>query len=200
MANFHWLSRHRPSLFMPPEYDAKIRYPLVIHSHAAASNFFCDSGFNHEPSFAPQPLANAGMMYLIRILPDSMKRGEEEAHYPKGYPGLLGEAAFQTDLWDSAVEKLVAEGLVDPARVGIIGFSRSGWYTEFALTHARTKLLRATAADNVQYSMGEYWLSHADGTLRGWMPCMGATLRRDRFATGSIIPSRSISRKFERRS
>ena len=155
-------------LFVPPDYKTGTPYPLVIHAYPAAANFFCDSGLNHDPSFAPQPIANAGMMYLIRILPQGTQRREEEAHYPKGYPGHLAEAAFHADVWDSAVDDLVQKGLVDRDKVGIIGFSRSGWYTEFALSHGRTHYAAATVTDNTQYSLGEYWMIHSDGVLHGW--------------------------------
>jgi dipeptidyl aminopeptidase/acylaminoacyl peptidase len=169
-------------LFLPPDYNPQKAYPLVIHSYPASSNFFCDSGGNHEPAFAPQPLANAGIMYLVRIPQDGQHRSDEQAHYPTGYPGLLAEAAFQTDVWDSAVDRLALDGLIDRTKVGIIGFSRSGWYTEFALTHGRTHYAAATVADNVEYSLGEYWMGHSDGTLKGWDamfggPPYGDTLR-----------------------
>ncbi|MEG9432823.1 prolyl oligopeptidase family serine peptidase [Terriglobus sp. ADX1] len=168
----HWKTstgfRATGYLYMPPNYDPHRAYPLVIHAYPAASNFFCDSGFNHMPSFAPQPIANAGMLYLIRIYTDGARQTDEQEHAPPGYPGQLSEAAFQTDVWDSAVDQLAAEGIVDPHKVGVIGFSRSGWYTEFALTHGRTKYAAATVADNVQYSLGEYWLIHSSGTLQGY--------------------------------
>jgi len=155
-------------LFIPPGYKPGERYPLVIHSYPSASYFYCDSGLTHEPSFAPQPIANAGIMYLIRIVPDGSHTSDEVAHYPKDYPGNIAEAAFQAEVWDSAVDHLAKEGMVDPNKVGIIGFSRSGWYTEFALTHGRTHFAAATAADNTQYSLGEYWMVHSDGLLHSW--------------------------------
>jgi dipeptidyl aminopeptidase/acylaminoacyl peptidase len=153
-------------LFIPPQYDPHTAYPLVIHSYASATNFFCDSGTNHEPSFAPQPLANAGIMYLIRTYTTGSKKAEESAYFPTGYPGQLAEPAFDADLWDRAVEKFASQGLIDPKRVGIIGFSHSGWLTQFALTHGRTKYAAATLADNLQYSLGEYWLIHSEGSFK----------------------------------
>lgn len=155
-------------LFLPPGYDRSRRYPLVIHTYAATNGFFCDSGAGHYPAFAPQPIANAGMLYLIRIHRGGRKTDEERSYYPLGFPGNLAEAAFQTEIWDSAVETLTARGLVDPTKVGIIGFSRSGWYTEFALTHGRIRYAAATVVDNVEYSVGEYWLSHTQSLQRGW--------------------------------
>ena len=71
---------------------------------------------------------------------------------------------------------------MDPSRVGIIGFSRSGWYTEFALTHSSIRYRAATLADNVQYSVSEYWSLRSAGILQGWDsmyggPPYGSTLK-----------------------
>lgn len=163
--DIHWKTREGFEadglLFLPPGYDEHKRYPLVIQAYWAISNFFCDSGYDHYPAFAPQPIANAGMMYLIRIYKDGRHRDVEQQHYPKGYPGLLGEAAFETELYDSAVDQLDTEGLIDRTKIGLVGFSRSGWYAEFALTHGRTSYAAASIADNVQFSLGEYWLLHS---------------------------------------
>jgi dipeptidyl aminopeptidase/acylaminoacyl peptidase len=155
-------------LFTPPDYVPGHAYPLVIQTKPDAGSFVCDSGENHDPSFAPQPIADAGMMYLIRTYPEDYSQAEEQRHYPRGYPGGIGEAAFQMDVWDSAVNTLAAQGLVDPERVGIIGFSRTGWYTEFILAQSKIPYKAATISDNVQYSMGEYWLLHTEGVIRGY--------------------------------
>ena len=108
-------------------------------------------------------------MYLGVIATEGSNQKEEE-FYPKGYPGTGGsgsiaEAAFHRDLWDSGVKALEELGLVDKKRIGIIGFSRTGWYTEFALAHSTVNFRAATVADNVQYSMGEYWLHHDTETI-----------------------------------
>ena len=145
-------------LFEPPDYRSGQVYPLVIHTKLEVGQFLCDTGDSHYPSFAPQPIANAGMMYLIRSWPEEKRPGDDAAFYPKGYPGGLGEAAFQMDIWESAVRSLAAEGIVDPNRVGIIGFSRTGWYTEFILEHSSLVYRAATITDNVTYSFGAYWL------------------------------------------
>jgi len=169
-------------LFRPINYDPRQKYPLVIQATGNQGSFMCDSGFNHEPSFAPQPIANAGIFYLVRRYPDSWTRDEEIKHYPRGYPGQLSEAAFQMELWDSAVQMLSTRGVIDPARVGIIGFSRTGWYTEFTLAHSHIHYLAASVTDNVEYNLGEYWLSLSQATMRGFDemyggPPYGATLK-----------------------
>jgi dipeptidyl aminopeptidase/acylaminoacyl peptidase len=62
------------------------------------------------------------------------------------------------DIWESAVDMLDRRGMIDPAKVGIIGFSRTGWQVEFDLAHSRVHYAAATVADNVQYSLSDYWL------------------------------------------
>lgn len=143
------------SLLLPPDYNPAIRYPLVIQTKSQQSAFVCDSGSEHYPSFAPQPMATQGLLYL------SINAGDLSSHYPPGYPGGIGEAIFYTDVWDSAVRELDHLGIIDVTRVGIIGYSRTGWHTQFALAHASTHYAAATSTDNIQYSLGEYWLLHS---------------------------------------
>jgi dipeptidyl aminopeptidase/acylaminoacyl peptidase len=162
-------------LVLPPKYIAGKRYPLVIQTKPEHGQFLCDAGQEYYPSFAPQPIANAGMLYLIRSLPAADSDRNDANYFPKGYPGQIGEAAFHMDMWDRAVEMLDAQGLIDPDKVGIIGFSRAGWYTEFMLAHAKTHYRAATVADNVQYSLGEYWLAHSDWILRGFETMYGGS-------------------------
>jgi dipeptidyl aminopeptidase/acylaminoacyl peptidase len=126
-------------LFTPPNYHPGTSYPLVISAIVYGGGFACDSGDLHLPAFAPVPMAEAGMLYLTRTYPPDWTLTRQQEHYPKGYPGGISEAAFQTELWDSAVDALSKEGVVDRNHVGIIGFSRSGWYAEFALVHGRTR-------------------------------------------------------------
>jgi dipeptidyl aminopeptidase/acylaminoacyl peptidase len=145
-------------LFMPPDYVPGRRYPLVIQTKGNQGWFSCDSGSVGGPSFQPEPLADAGMMYLVRYTPDDWKQADEIAQYPKQYPGGLGEAAHLMDVWERAIESLDKRGLIDSAKVGIIGFSRTGWEVEFDLVHSKVKFAAATATDNITYSLGEYWL------------------------------------------
>jgi dipeptidyl aminopeptidase/acylaminoacyl peptidase len=146
-------------LFMPPNYVSGFRYPLVINTKGNDGLFTCDSGYIDDPSFAPQPIATSGVMYLIRTQGEDWKFQEEIDSRPKGYPGGISEAVQLMDLWDSAVEALDKRGMVDPSKVGIIGFSRTGWHVEFDLVHSHLRYAAATAADNVQYSLSDYWLS-----------------------------------------
>lgn len=172
-------------LFVPPSYIEGKRYPLVIQTKPYNGWFACDEGAGHFPSFAPQPLANAGIMYLgISGLADASQRFED--YLPAGFPGRHGigsvaEAALNAEIYDSAVEALAERGLIDETKVGLIGFSRTAWYVEYALSHSKIPYRAATLADGVHYSLGEYWLLRNEGTRRAWDsmyggPPYGATL------------------------
>lgn len=171
-------------LLLPPNYKEGTRYPLVIHTKPFDSGFVCS--FGNFPSFAPQPIANAGIMYLgpgsLGDKKDSKVTQNAVDYFPKGYPAGITEAGFNMDVWESAVRSLSQRGLVDENKVGIIGFSRTGWYTEFMLAHSSVHFRAATVTDNVQYSLGEYWLAHDAGTMKTYDntyggPPYGTTLK-----------------------
>jgi dipeptidyl aminopeptidase/acylaminoacyl peptidase len=148
-------------LLLPPDYDPHLRYPLVVENGSLlySGEFVCDSGADHVSSFARGILADAGVAYLMRFDPGNNTTWKNN-YYPKGYPGNVAEAAFQQDLVESAVGMLTQRQIIDPAKVGLIGFSRGGWYVEYALTHSRTPFRAATVTDNVQYSFVEYYAWH----------------------------------------
>lgn len=147
-------------LLLPPDYDLHHRYPLVIEDGSIlySGEFVCDSGAAHVSSFARGILADAGVAYLTRYWPGINEW--ENNYYPKGYPGGVAEAAFKQDLVESAVNYLDQRHVIDPSKVGLIGFSRGGWYVEYALAHSHMHFQAATATDNILYSLGEYWYWH----------------------------------------
>lgn len=167
-------------VLMPPHYDPSHRYPLVIQDYPwYQGEFLCDSGPSHDPSFMPQPLADAGMMYFIRTKSGEFQRKTEAKFFPKAYPGGLGEAAFHMDLTDSAIDHLDKGGFIDATKV--VGFSRGGWYTEFTLSHSKMRYAAASTTDNIRFSMSEYWIepkfmmTSADNMYGG--PPYGPTLQ-----------------------
>lgn len=155
-------------LLLPPGYDQQRRYPLVIENGSVLYNgkFVCDAGIGHEPSYVRGILADAGVIYLMRDWPgiDDWKTN----YYPKGFPGEIAEAAFQQDLVESAVNILDQRKIIDPTKVGLIGFSRGGWLVEYMLAHSHIPFQAASATDNVLYSMGEYWYLNNERTARAW--------------------------------
>jgi dipeptidyl aminopeptidase/acylaminoacyl peptidase len=151
-------------LILPPDYDPRRRYPIVIENGSILyeGQFVCDSGSDHVSSFVRGILADSGVIYLTREWPSN--EDWKSNYYPKGYPGQIGEAAFQLDLVESAVRYLDSRNMIDTAKIGLIGFSRGGWYTEYALTQSHIKFAAATATDNITYSLGQYWYLFNDYT------------------------------------
>jgi hypothetical protein len=88
--------------------------------------------------FAAQALAARGMMVL--------QTGITRNYQPET------EATTFVDGIESAVHKLDAMGLIDPARIGLSGWSRSGWHVECALCHSDIVFASAIASDNVDGS------------------------------------------------
>lgn len=121
-------------LIKPPHYVPGRRYPLVIQTHGFNRHEFMTVG-SFTTAFAARPLAAAGMVALQT----------QEASDLLGTPQ---EASVNVQGYESAIDHLVADGLVDPERVGLIGFSRTGYYTLEALTKTPTRFAAATIADS----------------------------------------------------
>ena len=100
-------------LFKPSDYKAGQRYPLVIQTHGFTESEFRPSGV-FPTAFAARALAAAGIVVL-----------HGRSHCPILTPD---EGPCAVSGYESAANQLVSEGLVDPRRIGIIGFSRTCFY------------------------------------------------------------------------
>ncbi|MFC5861818.1 hypothetical protein ACFPT7_05905 [Acidicapsa dinghuensis] len=142
---YRWKDRSgyvwRGGLVLPPDYVPGCRYPLVIQTHGFYNEkeFLADGSFT--TGFAAQPLAAAGMIVL------QMEDRADRFTYPPTEEAALEVAGFK-----SAIEHLKADGLIDEARVGIIGFSRTHWYVESALIDCPHCFKAATLIDGVDQS------------------------------------------------
>lgn len=131
-------------LLKPPNFVAGNRYPLVIQTHAAPSDeieFLTDGP--ETTAFAARPLASSGMIVLQMPI--------NWAH-----PISPQDAPDQIRGFDSAIAELSAEGLVDPSKVGAIGFSRTGWPIESAMIKEPKLFAAAVIADSTDASYMQY--------------------------------------------
>jgi len=141
-------------LYYPVHYETDRAFPLVIQTHGYSPDDFQPDGA-FSTVFAAQALANQGMAVLQVGNPDGSVTDfsvtpREPAVYVAGFEG--------------AIDHFVASGLADRARVGIVGFSRTGWHVEYMLTHSRYQLAAAEVADNIDVSYVQYVLS--DGAVK----------------------------------
>lgn len=138
-------------LYYPVHYEQGHRFPLVIQTHGySAKDFNLDGGF--ATMFAAQPLANRDIAVLqINAPDDDMADVDGTPREP--------EAAMAG--YEGAIQEFTKDGLVDPDKVGVVGFSRTGWHVEYALTHSKFRFAAAEVADNmdgsyVQNALSEY--------------------------------------------
>jgi dipeptidyl aminopeptidase/acylaminoacyl peptidase len=110
-------------LYLPLGYISGKRYPLVIQTHGFdPGRFYIDGPLSS--AFAAQPLAARGIM-VIQLDNDFQHD-----------MGQFKEVERETSKFRSVIAYLDERKLIDPRRVGIVGFSRTCLYVKSALTQA----------------------------------------------------------------
>jgi dipeptidyl aminopeptidase/acylaminoacyl peptidase len=130
-------------LYLPPDYVAGRRYPLVIQTHGFDPDQFWIAG-PFATAFAAQALA--GKEFVVLQVPDS--------HYSMDTPE---EAAEMAATYENAIDVLDRKGIIDSKRVGIVGFSRTGLYVRYMLTHGRHHFAAAVIADGFDDGFWTYF-------------------------------------------
>ncbi len=132
-------------LYFPPDYKPGMRYPLVIQTHGFDPASFSLSGY-YNTAFAAQPLASRGIIVLQMddIFYDSLE--------------TTREAERAMNAYESAVSDLDRRGMIDPERVGIIGFSRTSYYVKYVLTHSAMHFSAAIVCDGFDAGYFQYLL------------------------------------------
>ena len=125
-------------LVKPPDYVLGKRYPLVIQTHGFVEHEFMTDG-SFTTAFAARPLAAAGIVVL-----QAMDRFDNTT--------TPDEASNRVLAFQSAIDQLASDGLIDPNRVGIIGFSRTSYHVESALVSDPKRFAAASIADGVDES------------------------------------------------
>jgi dipeptidyl aminopeptidase/acylaminoacyl peptidase len=130
-------------LYKPANYKAGERYPLVLQTHGFLEEGFRPSGTGFGPAYAAKALAAAGIAVL--------QLGEDCQFL------VPTEGACAVSGYEAAANQLVADGLADPDKIGIIGFSRTCYYVMEALTTGSSLRLRAASVtDGVMETYFQY--------------------------------------------
>lgn len=107
-------------LYLPPGAQAGKSLPVIVEPVAVG---FFPHGFSPEimpfiPGMPNQALAAEGFAVLhLDVGNDRVKTVT-----PEELPAVC-------DGYDSAMRKLASDGVIDPKRIGVVGFSRTGFYT-----------------------------------------------------------------------
>jgi dipeptidyl aminopeptidase/acylaminoacyl peptidase len=129
-------------LFRPIGYEPGRRYPLAILLDDGVLSygdppFMIAGGLFHLSAHPVQALAASGIAVLYTREPSILRDVVETAK----------EGPVMMDHVESAIAHLDRIGLVDPARVGVSGWSRAGYYTDYIIIHARHRLAAALSID-----------------------------------------------------
>jgi dipeptidyl aminopeptidase/acylaminoacyl peptidase len=130
-------------LYLPPDYVAGKRYPLVIQTHGFDADRFVIDG-SHITTSAAQPLASKGIVVLQvnDIFRDSLDTLQENERAMSAY--------------ENAVEYLAQKGIIDRSRVGLVGFSRTCMYVKYTLTHSSQQFAAAIVAEGFDGGYFQY--------------------------------------------
>jgi dipeptidyl aminopeptidase/acylaminoacyl peptidase len=121
-------------LAKPLDFERGRRYPLVIQTHGFWPHQFFRVGYS-ETANAGRALAGRGMLVL-------------QVDEPEDEFGTWREGTVDgTEVYVAAIDQLVKEGLVDPTKVGITGYSRSGFYVARAITDSPDRFAAAAIAN-----------------------------------------------------
>lgn len=149
-SEFTWTSRDGQSvggvLVKPAGYQAGQRYPLIvaIHGGPAAADVLRFNG-----GYGAQVYAGAGYMVLepnyrgSTNYGNAFKNGIVGNYFPPGFDDIM-----------TGVDALIARGLVDGSRMGVLGWSAGGHWSNWILTHTdRFKAISSGAGTSNWISM-----------------------------------------------
>jgi len=151
----------RGIVISPPDYKAGRRYPTIVNTHPGDTAWW--EGFHAKWWAWGQLLASRGYVVFLPNTRGVTGEGWQMHATIANWGGL----AYQ-DLMDG-VDYLVKEGIADPNRLGIGGWSNGGFMTEYAITRStRFKAAVAQAAHSDFFSL--YGTSYIGPGLRVVIP------------------------------
>jgi len=176
-------------LVYPVGYVPGRRHPLVVGVHGGPEVATLN-GWNTDPTYPSQLVAHRGAFFLMPNYRGSIGRG---VAFTKGDFGDPAGAEFQ-DVLDG-IDALIARGLVDPERVGIIGRSYGGYMSAWAATKGSARF----AAAVVNYGVTNIWSSWACGDIPsehervhfGWFPVDRPLIAYDRSPISHVRGART---------
>lgn len=131
-------------LIKPVGYQAGKKYPLIvaIHGGPAAADLLTFNG-----GYGAQIYAGAGYAVLMPNYRGSTNYGEKHRieiagdYFTKGYNDIM-----------SGVDNLIAQGIVDGAQLGVLGWSAGGHWSNWILTHTNRFKAVSTGAGTMNWT------------------------------------------------
>lgn len=131
-------------LFRPLDAEPGRRYPLVILLDDGCITYgdppyMMAGGLFHLNSHPVQALAAAGIAVLYTAEPAALQLSDRS--------GESKEGQIMIAHVENAIEYLDKLGLIDTARVGLAGWSRAGYHTDYVVLHGKRRLAAAITED-----------------------------------------------------
>lgn len=117
-------------LHKPADFDPTRKYPLLVHIHGGPTGTSFPTLSPDEYAYPLQTFLSKGALVL-----EPNYRGS--AGYGADFRALNVRNLGVGDMWDvmSGVDSLIAKGIVDPTRMGSMGWSEGGYISAFLTTH-----------------------------------------------------------------
>lgn len=130
-------------LVYPPGFNKGQKYPLVIQTHGFnKKEFLIDGPYDTASAFAAQALANKNIMVLQMMQPAVPHDHNERFIYQGGF--------------ESVIERLYEQGLIDKEKIGLIGWSGTGILVQHMLLYSDYPIAAATISDSFNYGISSY--------------------------------------------
>lgn len=161
VTSHQWTNRlgYRSTGFIiwPRHHQANRRYPAIIITHGSdADERFASADM--QWNYPAQLFAERGYIVILMNDPSARQQAELWNAYMiwSGGPGTLGPARLRELIWlngvysfEDAIAELAAEGIVDPDRIGIAGYSRGSQMVNVAMT--QSTIFRAASSGDGSY-------------------------------------------------
>lgn len=141
--------KYEGSYILPPDHRSGERHPLVVILDATGPTEFTARAYTTS-AFPPQALASRGIAVLTTR--HRVYEGTAKA------PGNMREAFNGMARAESGIAELAKLGFVDPARVGLMGFSRTSWLADFIATQSSFKYRAISSCDSGIYNYASYFV------------------------------------------
>jgi dipeptidyl aminopeptidase/acylaminoacyl peptidase len=146
-------------MYLPPDYVAGKRYPLVVQTHGFDPDRFSMDGRDEWSSgYAARALVASGMIVVqMERFANASDHDKVASDRSLGSNFELSFRNFSIDCDKQVIRDLTERGLIDPDRVGISGFSRTVWFVSYLLTHSsEPKFRTAVLTDGIDGGYFDY--------------------------------------------
>lgn len=141
-------------LVVPSDYEEGQRLPLVIQTHGFRSDRFYRNGYS-ETANAGRAIASRGIFVL-----------QVQEPQPIAEPRWGELKRDIVDTYTAAIDTLSEQGLIDPNKVGIAGYSETGLFVASSLVEAPDRFAAALVANADPLTTTGYF-SYVDSPLHG---------------------------------